>query len=114
MRVLRSQEGFAAVSADPRGEPSQTPIYEGGEPHCTVIDESIHAYVVYHDAVLVADDRDRRRNENRAKVTTDSTVHRRRAGAESESLDRFRRLWTDLDALRSEPASGCGDYRRQP
>ena len=84
MRVLRSQEGFAAVSADPRGEPSQTPIYEGGEPHCTVIDESIHAYVVYHDAVLVADDRDRRRNENRAKVTTDSTVHRRRAGADRE------------------------------
>ncbi len=52
--------------------------------------------------MFVADDRDGWRREIRAEVTTDSSVHWRRAGAEtgSESLDRFRHLWTDLDALR--------------
>ena len=57
---------------------------------------------VYYYTVFVKDDQGSWRREIRTALTIEGDVHWRRAGVESEgdSLGRFRRMWTDLDALR--------------
>ncbi len=102
VRVFRSREGFAPESDDPAGGSSQTLVYEGSEQHSKVVDDGVREDAVYYYTVFVKDDQGSWRREIRTALTIEGDVHWRRAGVESEgdSLGRFRRMWTDLDALR--------------
>ena len=101
VRVLRSPDGFAQESSEPNSDPSQTLIYEGSEGHCTVIDDRVEDDAAYYYTVFVQADDGTWHREIRATVTIEGSIHWKRAGVESEgeSADRFRTMWTDLDAL---------------
>ena len=101
VRVLRSREGFAPEAADPRSDATQALIYEGSEQHVKVIDESVTDDAVYYYTAFVKDDQGSWHREIRVAVTIEGHVDWRRAGVESEgeSRDRFRQMWTDIDAL---------------
>jgi len=101
VRVLRSPDGFAQESSEPNSDPSQTVIYERSEQHGKVVDQSVEGDAVYYYTVFVEDDDGTWRLEVRATVTIEGSIRWRRAAVESEgeSAERFRTMWTDLDAL---------------
>ena len=81
LRVLRIGKGYAK-ELDLGSDPSQTFTYHGSEQHCK-------------------NDEGTWQREARAAVTIEGSIRWRCAGVETEgeSVERFRRMQTDMDAL---------------
>ena len=81
LRVLRFGKGYAE-ELDQGSDPSQTLIYHGSEQHCKNDDGTWQ-------------------REVRAAVSIEGSIRWRCAGVETEgeSVERFRRVQTDRDAL---------------